>query len=198
MYFFCADVSIKPYTWYTVFKKKKPVCPVKRQGIRSKERTTVMNNRIFREKAIARVSSTEELNDYIRVSNPGIWMVLGAVIVLLVGVCVWGIFGRMDTKVPAAAIVGNGNAVFLVREQDAEDIAAGGTVMVQDREMTISLVSDQLIPVTEEMSEGILRAGQLQPGEWVRPVSAPTDLPDGVYPGKIVIESVSPMSFILN
>lgn len=157
-----------------------------------------MNNRIFREKTIAKVSSAEELNDYIRVSNPGIWMILAAVIILLAGVCIWGIFGHMDTKVPAAAVVGNGEAVLLVREQDADGLAAGGTAVVQDREITISLVSDQLIPVTEEMDERVLRAGQLQPGEWVCPVSASTDLPDGIYPGKIVIESVSPMSFILN
>ena len=157
-----------------------------------------MNNRIFREKTIARVSSAEELNDYIRVSNPGIWMVLAAVILLLAGTCVWGIFGHMDTKVPATAVVGNGTAVFLVREDDAEDVAVGGTAVIQDREMEISMVSDQFFPVTEEMGDRILHVGQFQPGEWVCPVSAPTDLPDGVYPGEIITESVSPMSFILN
>ena len=197
-YVFCADTSINPYKWYTGFNKKNLSARSDGRDTCHKERTTVMNNRIFREKTIARVSSAEELNDYIRVSNPGIWMILAAVVVLLVGVCVWGIFGHMDTKVPAAAIVGNGEAVFLVREQDAEDIAAGGTATIQNHEMTISLVSDQMIPVTEEMGERILRAGQLQPGEWVCPVSAKTDLPDGVYPGEVVIESVPPMSFILN
>lgn len=35
-------------------------------------------------------------------------------------------------------------------------------------------------------------------GEWVYTAAAPTELPDGVYDGVITIESVSPMSFVLN
>lgn len=53
---------------------------------------------LFRKKSIERVTSPEQLNDYIRVSNPGVWMILAAVVILLAGVCVWGFFGRLDTK----------------------------------------------------------------------------------------------------
>lgn len=47
-----------------------------------------MNNQIFRQKSLDRVSSPEQLNDYVRVSNPGVWTILLAVIVLLIGICV--------------------------------------------------------------------------------------------------------------
>ena len=53
-----------------------------------------MDNQIFRKKNIDRVSSPEQLNDYVRVSNPGVWMVLTAVIVLLFGICVWAVFRK--------------------------------------------------------------------------------------------------------
>ena len=43
-----------------------------------------MNEQLFRKKSVERVSSPEQLNDYIRVANPSLWLVLGAVIVLLV------------------------------------------------------------------------------------------------------------------
>ena len=49
-----------------------------------------MSDQIFRKKSLDRISSPEQLNDYIRVANPGIWMILAAVIILLAGVCVWG------------------------------------------------------------------------------------------------------------
>lgn len=49
-----------------------------------------MSNPIFRQKSIEKITSPEQINDYIRVSNPSVWMVLAAVIVLLAGVCVWG------------------------------------------------------------------------------------------------------------
>ena len=56
-----------------------------------------MDNSIFRKKSIERISSPEQLGDYIRVSNPSVWIILGAIIVLLIGSCVWGIFGTIDT-----------------------------------------------------------------------------------------------------
>ena len=48
---------------------------------------------IFRKKSIERISSPEQLHDYIRVTTPGVWLVLIAIIILLVGVviCIQGI-----------------------------------------------------------------------------------------------------------
>lgn len=63
-----------------------------------------MSNQIFRQKSLDRVSSSEQLNDYVRVSNPGVWTILLAVIVLLIGVCVWGIFGNLDTQIKTAGV----------------------------------------------------------------------------------------------
>ena len=51
---------------------------------------------VFREKSINRVSSPEQLNDYIRVTKPSIWIVLIALAVLLAGMLVWSIFGRVE------------------------------------------------------------------------------------------------------
>lgn len=63
-----------------------------------------MSNQIFRQKSLDRVSSPEQLNDYVRVSNPGVWTILLAVTVLLIGVCVWGIFGHLDTQIKTAGV----------------------------------------------------------------------------------------------
>ena len=50
---------------------------------------------IFRQKSIDKVSSPEKLDDYIRVTRPGVWMTLAAIGILLVGTIVWGIFGEL-------------------------------------------------------------------------------------------------------
>ena len=52
---------------------------------------------IFREKTMKRVSSPEQLNDYIRVTSPSVWIVLIALVVLLVGMLAWSVFGRIET-----------------------------------------------------------------------------------------------------
>ena len=56
------------------------------------------NATIFRQKSIDRISSPEQLHDYIKVSSPSAWFVLTAIIVLLVGVLVWGIFGTITVN----------------------------------------------------------------------------------------------------
>ncbi|MBO4452743.1 MAG: hypothetical protein J5793_02290 [Clostridia bacterium] len=52
---------------------------------------------IFREKSINKVSSPESLNDYIKVTTPSVWVVLIALVVLLLGILAWSIFGRVET-----------------------------------------------------------------------------------------------------
>lgn len=51
---------------------------------------------IFREKSIRRVSSPEQLNDYIRVTSPSVWIVLIALVVLLLGMLAWSVLGRIE------------------------------------------------------------------------------------------------------
>ena len=54
-----------------------------------------MDNNLFREKSLQRVSSPEKLDDYIKVVSPGVWLVLIAVIILLLGVLAWASVGNV-------------------------------------------------------------------------------------------------------
>ena len=58
-----------------------------------------MNTNLFRKSSIDRVNSPEQLNEYIRVANPGVWLILAAVVALLVGVVIWGVWGTIETTV---------------------------------------------------------------------------------------------------
>ncbi len=48
-----------------------------------------------------KISSPEQLNNYIRVTSPGAWMVLASVLVFLAGLFVWIFFGEL--KIPDTA-----------------------------------------------------------------------------------------------
>ena len=52
-------------------------------------------NDIFRQKSIDKVSSPEKLDNYIKVTTPSVWITLAAILVLLIGALVWGIFGEL-------------------------------------------------------------------------------------------------------
>ena len=56
-----------------------------------------MDNQLFRKKSIDRISSPEELHDYMRVTSPRLWMILGAIIVLLAGFIIYAATTRMES-----------------------------------------------------------------------------------------------------
>lgn len=153
---------------------------------------------VFRKKSLDRVSSPEQLNEYIRVSNPGVWMILAAIVILLVGVCVWGVLGRLETTLSVAAVSADGKTVLYVPEDSIDQVAEGMTVRVGDKEYTVTAITSAPVAVDDGFSDYALHVGGLQQGQWVYAVTISGALPDGVCSAQIVIESVAPMSFVLN
>lgn len=153
---------------------------------------------LFRKKSLERISSPEQLNSYIRVSTPSVWLVLAAIAVLLAGVCVWGVFGHMDTTLPAVAVCREGTVTAYVRAADAERVAQGATASIGDVTGTVLAVSAEPIRVDDSFTDYMRHVGGLQAGEWVCAVTLDIRCPDGVHAVQIVIDSVSPMFFVLN
>ena len=50
---------------------------------------------IFRKKSLERVTSPEQLNDYIKVTTPSVRINLAATLILIVGTLVWAVFGKI-------------------------------------------------------------------------------------------------------
>lgn len=157
-----------------------------------------MNDKIFRKKSIDRMSSPEQLNDYIKVTNPGVWMVLAAIVILLVGVCVWGVFGKLETKLPVAAVSQYGETVLYVKEDNVASVKENMRVYIGDETYKVVSVSVQPVTVTEEISEYARHTGELSIGEWVYIVPIDGNMPDGVYRAQVVVDSVSPLYFVFN
>ncbi len=51
---------------------------------------------IFREKSLERVNAPEELNDYIHVTTPALWFVVSALLIIIAGFLIWGIFFSVE------------------------------------------------------------------------------------------------------
>lgn len=160
-----------------------------------------MNQKIFRQTSMDRISSPEQLNDYIRVSNPGVWIILGTILLLLAGVCVWGIFGRLETVSEAWGVVSGERAVCYVADQS--ELYVGGKVRIKDQEGEITAISaapENYNSIAETLKdEYVLYASGAVEGCWMYRVTV--DIPgiqDGYYDMELVVDSVSPISFILN
>lgn len=147
-----------------------------------------------------RVSSPEQLDDYIRVTNPSIWIALWAVVFLLAGICVWGIFGRMDTVLNVGAITENGRTVCYVKEAEIGAVTPGMKVRLNGEEYSIVDISVQPVQIDDAFPDYLAHLGGIAQGEWVYAVGLDgiggTD--GGIYEAEIVIESISPITFVIN
>lgn len=159
-----------------------------------------MAHSIFRKTSLDRVSDPEQLNDYIRVTNPGVWMIMCAVILLLTGVCVWGVFGRLDTTVTVCAVTENNQTSCYIKETDLESLDTGMPVKIGEATFRISDISRQPVLVDDTFPQYLLHVGGLSEGEWVY-IAALDDIygENGmITEAKIVIESIEPIRFVLN
>lgn len=156
------------------------------------------SNSIFRKSSMERVTSPEQLNDYIKVTRPSVWLLLGAVIALLIGVCVWGVFGKLTTSREALLLVRDGKAVCYVKPELSNSLASGMELRVGESTGELISLASTPMEITEDFDAYALYLSDLQVGDWVLPVAVDIALEDGVYMAKIVLETISPISFVLN
>ena len=137
-----------------------------------------MDSKLFRQKSIDRLSSPEQLQDYMRVTSPGVWFVFAAVIVLLAGFFIASVFGRIESTTDMTVRVENGLAVFEAAGPDAAALKEGMVLRVKGMETTIETV--------HWITSDSVRA------------AAPVDLPDGTYSAVVVTEVITPIRFLTN
>lgn len=131
---------------------------------------------VFRKKALDEIRSPEQLNDYLKVTNPGVWVILAAAVLLFAGLFAWASIGKLETTVPALAIIEDGTA----------RITLTGAVA--------SITSDMKVRIDDENYD----ISAVDRDTYGRPVAvAPVPLPDGAYDAKIILETVSPISFLI-
>lgn len=156
------------------------------------------SNTIFRKSSLDRVSSPEQLCDYIKVSRPSVWLILGSVIVLLIGVCFWSVFGTLTTTREAVAVVKDGKSTCYVTPEEANSLAPGKEVRIGDSTGNIISVATTPVEITADFDAYALYLSGLQAGDWVVPVTVDVSAQDGAYMAQIVLETISPISFVLN
>ena len=157
-----------------------------------------MTKHLFKKSSMDKVSSPEQLQDYVKVANPGLWMVISAIVILLAGVIAWGFIGKIATTMSTAIVTDDGKSVIYVGESDVEKIDVGMTVRSEGKEYTITDIAKEPIKVDGSLTDYAIHASGLTAGEWVYVVSIDGEHSDGVQKADIVIESISPISFILN
>ena len=151
---------------------------------------------VFREKSLKRVSSPEELDHYLKVTNPSFWLFLAAVIALLLGVIVWGATGKIEGYVNAGCVLKDGSYECVISEDDYSRITSSTVLKIEDEEFSFSAEGMEYVAAAEEDAY-MIKLGQISSDNVFR-FTGKADLANGYYAGKVITESISPISFILD
>ncbi len=137
------------------------------------------NTAIFRKKSLDRISSPEELGETLRVTSPGVWMILAAVILLLVGLIIWGTAASIDSYVTGTAQVEDGTMRILFDDSNfVKNVETGMKVVVGDTETHISSIGTG--------ANGTIFA------------MAPTTLTNGSYEAKVIYKQTQIIRLLFN
>ena len=99
-------------------------------------------SQIFRKSALDSISSPEQLTDYLKVTDPGVWIILAAVILLLIGLFAWSTIGKLETTVAGIADVKNGTAQIMLTDRSDAALESGMTVRIGERQYTITEIKE--------------------------------------------------------
>ena len=65
-----------------------------------------------------KIKSPEQLNSYIRVTSPGIWFILSAIMLFLAGFFVWIFVGELEISFPTYVYTdGNNSLAFMTADK---------------------------------------------------------------------------------
>lgn len=158
-----------------------------------------MGNPVFRQKSIEKISSPEQMNDYIRVSNPSVWMILAAVIVLLAGVFVWGLLGRLDSTFQTGGVCKDGSLTVYVSEENFAKISEKAVISFDGAELALSDIPSSPVRLDDNADPYLLHLTGASAGDWVYVFKVDAaGMKDGIISVSVITERVRPLDFVLN
>jgi hypothetical protein len=166
-----------------------------------------MADNIFRKESMQQVSSPEQLNDYIKVSNPGVWIVLIAILVFFGAAAVWAVTAVIPTLIPARAVAdARGRYVCYLPVEIGENLKPGITVQIGSLPGKVTRVEGMPLSYNDAIQSlpneyaahtlGLLEWNirveiQLDSVEEAQPVGT-------ISPVTITADTVRPLSFLFN
>jgi len=158
---------------------------------------------IFNQRATEKLRSPDDLDKYVRVTTPSVWLLLAACAALLVGLLSWGFFGSVSTNVRAVGAYGNDTVVCFLSAEDAANVHVGDSSNVGGIQMEVASISPT--PVSREtaisMVESDYLVDTLMEDDWAFVVTFKGD-PSSLAPNvplnvSITTESIAPISLVL-
>lgn len=126
-----------------------------------------------------RISSPDDLNDYLHVTSPKIWMLLVAVVLVIAGLLIWSAQATVESYATGTAQAHNGEL----------------TVVFDDAEKAVNVKAGMEMEVGSNICE-VLSVGVDEQGNVI--ASAQTNIPDGAYDVRVGYSTIQVLSMLFN
>lgn len=123
-----------------------------------------MESGLFRKSSLEHISSPERLNEYIKITNPGIWAILLGCLALLIATGFWGFYGSIPDSVRAIGVMfpQNGTASVIpaaggrisdMRVKVGDFVEAGQIIAVIPQDEIIRQIAESknTVPLDEKL-----------------------------------------------
>lgn len=158
----------------------------------------IMADEIYNKKALENIKTPDKLNDYIKVANPGWWILLVAVLVLLIGALIWAIFGKLYVTVTVPTFVEDRKGISLVSESRINSIDEGMPICINSVNGYISHKGYTGQKISDIATMYGINSSESSPADTAYIVTSNIDIDNGMYNAEIAIEEVQPISFLFH
>ncbi len=167
--------------------------------------------RIFTKESTERIMSPDDLDKFVRVTNPSVWLGLCACIALLAGLLVWGLFGSVTTTMDVTGVYidddkdGEGSIQCFLSAADVAKVHEGDNAVVNGNKVKVTYV--QSFPTSREdlldmvgNQQSLLGALVHEDWSYLVTLDGNTDQLFAYVPLsiRITIDSSSPLSLVLD
>jgi len=113
-----------------------------------------MDNNIFRKSSLERISSPEQLNEYIKITNPSVWGVVFGCMAILIALAFWSVFGSIPESIQSRGVIFPENGVTKVISQAsgrATDVRVKTGDFVQSGQIIAVVPQDMILNQIKEL-----------------------------------------------
>lgn len=122
-----------------------------------------------------RISSPEQLNDYLKATSSFTWILLGIVIFCLLGIFIWSFLDTITYKIEGVASINEGIVSIEIDDSRLTELKEGQTIYIGTYEGVIEEIKDNKIIVVSDIN-----------------------LTDGNYNYTIILKTIHPIEYLLN
>ena len=164
---------------------------------------------IFNKQAAEKLRSPDDLDKYVQVINPSVWMVLLSCLLFVLALLAWGILGTVSTNITAtgaildAELADDGEVTCFISDKDVSSVDIGDEARVEGELMSVIAIEENPLSAVEakRLIKSDYLASTLVKSDWVYRVTLAGDTseisPEKAIPVKITVERVAPISLIL-